>query len=236
MRIRNLLPVAILLAAALAPAQEIAGEWHGSVDVKNDAPLRLTLHISEANPLKATLDSVDEGFLGLPVDTITVGGSTVKFEMKAVGGVFEGTIATDGSAITGFWRQDGGVWALTWERGRDPADITGPIDEEEAREKGRLYTQWFYQGRVDDLWSKLSPVMQQALVGKDKLSDLRSQALQKAGMEIGLNDESVGRAGVLQVYTRLAKFDKAASQVELYFAIDPRGTVADFCIRPAQRP
>jgi len=236
MRIRSLLPITILLAAAAAPAQEIAGEWHGSVEVKNDAPLRLALHISGGKPLKATLDSVDEGFLGLPVDTIEVNGSIVRFEMKTVDGIYDGKIASDGSTITGSWRQDGGVWALTWERGKDPADVTQPIEEEEAKEKGRIYTQWFYEGKVGDLWAKLSPVMQQALVNQDKLSELRAQILQQVGTEIGLSEENVQRAGVLRVYKRLAKFDKVAGMIEVQFAFDPRGNVAGFRVRPTQQP
>ena len=50
-----------LVTAALAPAQEIAGEWHGSLEVKDDATLRLALHITRENLLKATVDSADEG-------------------------------------------------------------------------------------------------------------------------------------------------------------------------------
>ncbi len=54
-----------LLTAALAPAQQIAGEWHGFVEVKDDAPLRLALHITRDHPLKAAVDSADEGGMGV---------------------------------------------------------------------------------------------------------------------------------------------------------------------------
>lgn len=235
MKIRSLLPMTVLLAAALAPAQDIGEDWHGSVEVKNDAPLRLVLHISRDKPLKATVDSIDEGGMGLPVDTIAVNRSAMKFEMKSIGGTYEGKIAADGSRITGSWSQDGGVWPLIWERGEDPATMTQRIEEQEAKKKGRIYTQWFYEGKLGDLWAKLSPVMQQALGSEDKLSELRNQILQQLGSETELSAENVQPAGALQVYKRLAKFEKVEGNVEVQFAFDPRGSVAGFYVRPTQR-
>ena len=235
MKIWGLLPMILLLGAALAPAQDIAGDWHGSVEVKNDAPLRLVLHISGEKLLETTVDSVDEGGMGLPVDTITVTGSTMKFDMKSIGGTYEGKIAADGSRITGSWSQDGGVWPLIWERGEDPAGMTRRIGELEAKQKGRTYTQWFYEGKLGELWAKLAPVMQQALGSEDKLSKLRNQICQQLGSEIGLTAEKVQPAGVLQVYRRLAKFEKVRGNVEVRFAFDPRGRVADFFVRPESR-
>jgi hypothetical protein len=235
MKISSLLPMTLLLAAALAPAQDIAGDWHGSVDVKNDAPLRLVLHISRNKPLKATLDSIDEGGMGLPVDTIAINGSALKFEMKSIGGTYEGKIAPDGSRITGSWSQDGGVWPLIWERGKDPAGTTQRIEEQEAKTKGRIYTRWFYEGKLDDLWAKLSPVLQQALGSKGKLNDLRNQILQHLGSETELTAENVRPDGALQVYKRLAKFEKVEGNVEVQFAFDPKGSVAGIYVRPTQR-
>jgi hypothetical protein len=235
MRIRSLFPATLLLAAALAPAQNIAGDWHGFVEVKNDAPLRLALHISRDKPPKATVDSIDEGGVGLAVDAIAMNGSTMKFEMKSIGGTYEGKIATDGSRITGSWSQDGGVWPLIWERGEDLASMTQRIEEQEAKKKGRTYTQWFYEGKLADLWAKLSPVMQQALVSEAKLSVLRNEILQQLGLETELTAENVRPMGTLQVYKRLGKFEKVEGNVEVQFAFDPRGSVADFYVRPTHR-
>ena len=235
MKTRSLLQMTLLLAAALAPAQDIAGDWHGSVEVKNDARLRLVLHISGDKLLKATVDSVDEGGIGLPVDTIAVSGPAMKFEMKSIGGTYEGKIAADRSRITGAWSQDSGVWPLIWERGEDPACMTRRIGEQEARKKGRTYAQWFYEGKLADLWGKLSPVMQQALGSEDKLSEFRNQMLQQLGSEADLTAENVQAAGALQVYTRRAKCDKVEGNVEMQFAFDPRGRVASFFVRPAPR-
>jgi hypothetical protein len=60
-----------LLAAMPAAGQNIQGDWHGALDVENDAPLRLALHIKLGNSgvFTATLDSVDEDGTALPVDS-----------------------------------------------------------------------------------------------------------------------------------------------------------------------
>ena len=100
MRIRGLL-LAAWLTVSLAAAQNIEGDWHASLEVKDDAPLRLALHVTreKSGALKATLDSIDEAGSALPVDSMTVSGDTVKFEMKDTGGFFEGRIAAGGSSI-----------------------------------------------------------------------------------------------------------------------------------------
>ena len=234
MRVRGLL-LAAWLTVSLAAAQNIEGDWHASLEVKDDAPLRLALHVTRENSgaLKATLDSIDEAGSALPVDAFAVSRNTVKFEMKDTGGFFEGRMAADGSSIAGSWKQDGEAWPLNWERGEDPAVVARPLDPKEAREKGRAYAEWFYGGKVSDLWAKLSPVMQQALVTADKLREFRVKVQQQLGSEIKMIEETVKPDGSLQVYRRVAKFDRASGEVDLQFVFNARGIVSGFVLRPA---
>ncbi len=236
MRIRGLI-LAAWLTVSLAAAQNIEGDWHASLEVIDDAPLRLALHVTRENSgtLKATLDSIDEAGSALPVDALEVSGATVKFEMKDTGGVFEGRIAADGSSIAGSWKQAGETWPLNWERGEDPAVVVRPLDPKEAREKGRAYTEWFYSGSVSELWAKLSPVMQQALVTADKLREFRVKVQQQLGSEIKIIEEAVKPDGSLQVYRRLAKFDRASGDVDLQFVFNARGMVSGFVVRPVAK-
>jgi len=226
----TILAAAPLFAIALAPAQDISGEWHASLDAKDDGTLRLALHITRE--LRATLDSADEGGMELTVDSIDVRGSDVRFEMKSAGGVFQGTITAGGLSIVGSWTQNGTVWPLTWERGEDPANVTRLFDQQEALKRGRTYTQWFYDGRLADLWPKFSPVMQQALGSQANLSQLRDETRQQLGKEARLDQEIVRTEGALQVYRRLGKFDKSNDLVEVLLAFDARGAVAGFSVRP----
>jgi hypothetical protein len=225
-----------LAVAVLACAQDVAGDWHGWIDIKNDAPLRLALHIAPGAGLHATIDSVDEGGIGLPVDGLVISGATVRFEMNGVGAAYEGTVAEDGSRIKGSWRQDGGVWPLEWERGEDPASLTLPIDRQAAKKQGQICTQWLYSGDLSDLWTKLGPVLRQAFVSEAGLRKFRGKMLEQWGPEVRLISESVETTGVLQVYRRVANFARQEGDVEVRFAFDPRGAVATFHIGLEQQP
>ena len=233
MRIRVILLVA-WLTVSLEAAQNIEGDWHASLEVQDDAPLRLALHVTRegSGALKATLDSIDEAGSALPVDSMAVSGDTVKFEMKDTGGFFEGRIAAGGSSIAGSWKQAGETWPLTWERGEDPAVVSHPLDPKEAREKGRACADLFYSGKVSELWVQLSPVMQQALVTVDKLREFRVKVQHLHGSEIKVIEETVKPDGSLQVYRRLAKFDRASGTVDLQFVFNARGMISGFVIRP----
>jgi hypothetical protein len=227
--------LSLFLAVAIAAcAQDIAGDWHGWIEVKNDAPLRLALHVAQGAS-RATIDSMDEGGAGIPVDGLVMSGAKVRFEMRGVGAVYEGTVAGDGSRINGSWTQDGGVWPLDWERGEDPASLTRLIDPQEARKQGQVCVQWLYSGDLSDLWKKFGPVMQQALGSEAGLREFRDKMLRQWGTEARLISESVEPSGTLQVYRRVAQFALRGGDVEVQFAFDPRGAAAVFQVGPARR-
>ncbi|MGA7381504.1 MAG: hypothetical protein WBX03_11685, partial [Terriglobales bacterium] len=100
-------PILILAAvvaatASFASAQDIVGEWQGTLSA-NGAELRLVLHITKNadGTLKATLDSVDQGANGIPVSSISLKDSRLSLGVDAVHGTYDGTVATDGKMITG---------------------------------------------------------------------------------------------------------------------------------------
>jgi hypothetical protein len=214
----------------LVCAQTIAGDWHGWIEITNDAPLRLAMHIDENTPPRVTIDSMDEGVLGLPVDRAILSGPQVHFEIKAIAGIYEGDLAADGSRIQGSWRQDGGTWPLTWERGEDPAGRTQPLAESEAMKKGRLCAEQLNRGDLTALWAELGPVMRQSLRKQDGLRELRDETLRQSGSEARLISESLQTAGTLQVYRRVVS--TAKGNIEIQFAFDPGGAAVDFQVGP----
>lgn len=223
----------LLFTAACAPAQNISGDWHGSVEVHDDAPLRLALHISNSNT--ATVDSADEGVAALPVDSIQINNATIRFQIKSIAGVYRGTIAPDDSRIMGTWSQDGGVWPLTWERGDDPANISQPITAAEAKQNGQTYAQWFYEGKLAELWLKLSPVVRQAFGSEAQLNAFREQTVNRLGIEKHVLSEGVAPSGILRVYRRTAEFQKGDG-AEIQFAFAPGGVVVAFSIDATAAP
>jgi len=100
-----LLAMACAVPAALAQAQ-LAGDWQGTL-AAGGAQLRLVLHITAGKDgaLTATLDSVDQGALGIPVTAITVKGSAFNLTIDAVHGTYAGTINKYASEIDGTWSQ-----------------------------------------------------------------------------------------------------------------------------------
>jgi len=105
---RIVILVVLVLAATFAAAQDIAGDWQGTLSASG-AELRLVLHITKApdNSLKATLDSIDQpGANGIPVDSVTLKDSKLSLDVATVHGTYEGKVAADGKTITGTWTQN----------------------------------------------------------------------------------------------------------------------------------
>ncbi|HZF32068.1 MAG TPA: hypothetical protein VE907_23320 [Gammaproteobacteria bacterium] len=88
-------------------ATELAGDWQGALDA-NGTQLRLVFHVSVTTDgkLAATLDSLDQGAKGIPVQSVTMDGSSVRFDVSVVAGVYEAKLA-DKNTMTGKWRQSG---------------------------------------------------------------------------------------------------------------------------------
>ncbi len=104
---RTLMVALVLLAASLARAQDIVGDWQGTLSV-GGAELRLVLHVTKAadGALKATLDSVDQNANGIPVSSISLKDSKLNLAIDAVHGTYEGTVAPDAKTISGTWTQN----------------------------------------------------------------------------------------------------------------------------------
>ena len=106
---------ALLATAAAAQSPSIVGRWMGTLDA-GPQKLRIGLNVT-ANPsgaLSATMDSIDQGAMGIPVDSITVAGDKVEFAIHAIGGSYRGTI-TGARRIEGKWSQGGASLPLDFE-------------------------------------------------------------------------------------------------------------------------
>ena len=103
-----------LLAPGL-PAQDITGDWHGTL--KSSGPeFRIVIHISKAGngALQGTFDSVDQGAKGVPLTSVTLDGATFKFTIDVAKVSYEGKVS--GDTISGTWSQAQSL-PLEFERG-----------------------------------------------------------------------------------------------------------------------
>ncbi len=103
----NLILVMLVAAATFAGAQDISGDWQGTLSAGGQ-DLRLVLHLTKAadNSLKATLDSLDQpGANGIPVNSVSFKDSKLSLDVAAVHGTYEGKLSADGKSIAGIWSQ-----------------------------------------------------------------------------------------------------------------------------------
>jgi hypothetical protein len=111
----------MIAALAIAPAcmaqSQIAGDWQGTLDT-GGPQLRLALHITAAKDgtLSATLDSVDQGANGIPINSVTLKDSKLSLVIDALHGTYEATVNKGASEIKGTWSQ-GQPMELNFKRG-----------------------------------------------------------------------------------------------------------------------
>lgn len=134
-----LLALAFALSA-LAPAQgPLAGTWQGTIDIPA-ANLKLNIEVvfrAEANEITGTIDIPQQGAKGVPLRSVTLNGSAVRFELAPPVGpvaVFDGTLK--GDRIEGTFTQGPGTGTFTLTRRGDvpqvkaepPPYIVEPLD------------------------------------------------------------------------------------------------------------
>ena len=104
------------------------GIWQGSLP----GPLRLVFHVENAprGGLRGTMDSPDQGAMGLAIDRIAFEGGSLRFEMRAIGGDYRGAMTASGDSLVGRWSQAGTAMPLTLVR---TAHLEGPKRPQEPR-------------------------------------------------------------------------------------------------------
>ncbi len=110
--------VLALCAASALSAADVAGSWRGTLDA-GIAKLRLGVNVKRADSgaLTATMDSYDQGAIGIPIDSITQDGNRIHFAMAALNASYKGELTSDGNAIEGTFTQAGRDHPLRLTRG-----------------------------------------------------------------------------------------------------------------------
>jgi pimeloyl-ACP methyl ester carboxylesterase len=97
---------ALCIASAHAQTPPaVTGDWTGTLDV-GVAKLRLALHITGAEgALHGTLDSLDQGANGIPIDTMTFQGATLHWQSAKLHATYTGKLSADGNTLRGEFTQ-----------------------------------------------------------------------------------------------------------------------------------
>jgi hypothetical protein len=104
-------------AANQAAAQKVTGTWNGTL-AAGAANLHLRVKISKtaAGAATGTMDSLDQGANDIPLSVITCRDGKVRFEVRGIGGVYEGTLAGEGATLSGQWQQAGRTFPLDFKK------------------------------------------------------------------------------------------------------------------------
>lgn len=112
--------------------------------------------------------------------------------------------------------------------------LTAPPTQAPAadpQETGRRYTEWFYSGKLTELWERFTPEMKTGLP-LDSLRAFREQVA-SLGAEESVLSERIESVPPLQVYIRTVRFSQApTAQWIVQWALDSQGRAAGFFIRP----
>lgn len=108
-------PAPVPVAVAAAPAKSpFTGVWLGTLQAGGKG-LRIQLHLDlSTTPAGCSLDSLDQGAMGIPCTNVVVNGNAVSFDVPAVKGNATGTLA--GDEISAMWSQGGASLPVTLAR------------------------------------------------------------------------------------------------------------------------
>ena len=120
---------------AATPNNSLSGVWTGELGAgEATLPLVLTVKQLSGGEYVATINNVKQG-ASSSADAFELAADTIRFEIKPVGGVYQGKLNADGAGITGTWRQSGvheqplSFKRSTAEQTAKPATQKGPASK-----------------------------------------------------------------------------------------------------------
>lgn len=97
-----------IASASPAVAQQAIGDWRGTLVPAPGTSLRIAIHILKAQEgpgLVGTLDSLDQGAMGMGLGAISLSGERLSFTVPAVNGRYEGKWVAASNSWLGEWSQ-----------------------------------------------------------------------------------------------------------------------------------
>lgn len=101
-------------AHAQAKGIDVTGNWQGTLQAGQG--LRIVMKITKVDDkLRGISYSIDQGGQSIPINSITVDGTSFKFEISAIDVTYVGTLSADGKTITGNQTQNGHTAVMNFQ-------------------------------------------------------------------------------------------------------------------------
>lgn len=114
-------------------AAALAGRWEGELAVSGKRMrVALVLVADAERGLSASLDSIDQGQLGLPVSRLTIADGMLRAELSFANAVLEGRLNAARNEWVGTWQQGEKTLPLTLRKAADTAAAAFPAAEPET--------------------------------------------------------------------------------------------------------
>lgn len=122
------------LVVGIARAQDIAGQWQGTLQAGGRS-LRIVIRVASAagSGLTAVLYSIDQGAQPLAANGVSLEAGTFKFVIPVLNASYEGRLSADGNSIAGTFAQGGAPNPLTLSRASGDAAWALPAPPAAAR-------------------------------------------------------------------------------------------------------
>lgn len=204
-------------------------QWYGTLDA-GARKFRFLIAVDRANPdmPSANLTSFDEGETEFPLDSFSVIGDQMKFELLASGAVYEGKIQANGAEVQGFWKQRQAQLPLDFRRVDQIPSDEGVV---------------FWHGELDALVQKLVVQFREERDGTHFFDSISQKAGGFVASKKTEGDEIVFEVPALKVVYRAqlrsdglelhGKFTQGGIPLDLTLA---KSEGKRFMLPPAQRP
>ena len=125
------LPLTFFKKDKPTPEPKIVGKeqiWEGNLPLGAGMQYRIVLRLAktESGEILGKLESLDEGFKGLKLSSITLDKARLAFELKVSAAKYDGKLNADGTEAVGNWSQRGASIPLTFKKTEKPSQVTRP--------------------------------------------------------------------------------------------------------------
>ena len=97
-----------------AVSKELEGDWEGTLPMPNGG-FQLAVHFKNRadKTVAATIDILNRGTMGMPINDVRQTGQKVEFGLKIAQSSFQGNLNKEGTELTGQWTHDADSLPLT---------------------------------------------------------------------------------------------------------------------------